>query len=320
MAIQQSGITPLRQKMIDDMTVRRLSDGTQRLYLIACTSFAAYHRKSPEHLGPKDIQAFQLHLVRDKKVAWSTLNIHVCALRFLYGVTLGKDWAIKHIVYAKLPKKLPEVLSLEEVAQFLDCVGNIKHRAMLLVAYAAGLRLMEVACLRVADIDGKRMVIRVQSGKGSKDRYVMLAPALLVLLREYWKVVRPHPWLFPGAVPDQHIAGGTLAKICFKAWQKSGLQKRVTFRTLRHTFATHLLENGTNIRVIQVLLGHRSLNTTATYTHVATSTICATPSPLGLLPPQRAAVPAKHDWRIPGVKETEKTRRAEKPKLRGVKA
>lgn len=277
-------LTPLRQRMIDDMTVRRMSMGTQQQYISACARFAAHFHKSPEYLGLDHIRAYQVYLVREKQVAWSTLNIHVCALRFLYRVTLGKDWAVQHIVYARLPKKLPEVLSLEEVERFLEPIGNIKHRAMLVVAYAAGLRLMEVASLKVSSIDSQRMVIRVENGKGGKDRYVMLAPSLLLLLREYWKAVRPQNWLFPGGIPGQHITGGGLAAACRKAWQSSGLRKKVTVHTLRHTFATHLLEDGSNIRVIQVLLGHSSLSTTAIYTHVATSTVCATRSPLELLP------------------------------------
>jgi len=176
---------------------------------------------------------------------------------------------VKHIVYPKLPKKLPVVLSLEEVEQFLEPIGNIKHRAMFVLAYATGLRLMEVATLKISNIDSRRMVIHVENGKGGKDRYVMLAPSLLLLLREYYKAVRPVGWLFSGASPEKHITGGCLGKACQKAWQASGLAKKVTVHTLRHTFATHLLENGTNIRVIQVLLGHSSLSTTAIYTHIA---------------------------------------------------
>lgn len=277
--------SPLRQRMLDDMAVRGMSPGTQHKYVAFCARFAAFFRRSPEHLGPEHIRTFQVYLVRDRKVAWSTLNGAVCALRFLYGITLGKDWAITHIPHPKLGRKLPEVLSLEEVAQFLMPIQNIKHRAMLVTAYAVGLRLSEVASLRVADIDSKRMVIRVQQGKGRKDRYVMLPPDLLTLLRDYWKAVRPSgPWLFPGASPDQHLTRGTLAGICADISKRSGLTKKVTLRTLRHSFATHLLESGANIRKIQLLLGHSSLTTTAMYTHVAASEVCATRSPLELLP------------------------------------
>lgn len=238
MAVQQTQpVTPLRQSMIDDMSVRGMAAGTQAHYISHCAQFAAFHKKSPEHLGLAHIKAYQVYLVRDKKVSWSTLNIAVCALRFLYTVTLGKDWDIRHIPFAKKAKKLPVVLSLEEVAEFLEPITNIKHRAMLVTAYACGLRLMEVASLRVTDIDSKRMMVRVEQGKGKKDRYVMLSQVLLELLREYWRRVRPQgPWLFPGGKPGEHISGGTLAKACRSAWEKSGLQKRVTVHTLRHSW------------------------------------------------------------------------------------
>jgi site-specific recombinase XerD len=281
---------PLRERMIDDMTIRGMSPGTVKVYVTACLHFAQHYNRSPEHLGLEHIKNYQLHLVRQKKVAWSTLNIAVCALRFLYGTTLGKDWAIKHIPYAKQGRQLPEVLSLEEVAQFLKPIENIKYRAMLVTAYAVGLRLSEVASLRIADIDSRRMVIFVKAGKGRKDRYVMLPPDLLALLRLYWRTVRPggNIWLFPGAKPDQHIASGTLAKICAKMSKLSGLTKKVTLRTLRHSFATHLLEDGANLLKIKLLLGHSSLLTTSTYLHVATSEVCATRSPLELLPTEPA--------------------------------
>lgn len=277
-------VTPLRQRMIDDMMVRNLSPKTQQAYVAAVAAFAIYFHASPEKLTPADIKTYQLYLVRIKQLSLSTLKIVVSALRFLYRVTLGMDWAIEYIVYPKRGRVLPEILSLEEVELFLNSVVNIKHRAILVTAYAAGLRLSEVAALRINDIDSKRMVIRVRQGKGRKDRYVMLSPTLLTLLREYFKAVRPTgEWLFPGNKPDCHITGGTIDKVCAKAHATSGLKKKVTVRMLRHTFATHLLESGANIRTIQVLLGHRSLNTTATYTHVAISTVCATESPLDRL-------------------------------------
>lgn len=285
MSVNRTSVTPLRQRMIDDMTVRNLSQNTQDLYVSAVAQFAKYFRTSPENLGPADVKAYQLYLTRVRQISWSTLNVVVCALRFFYRTTLGTDWAIEHIIYPKSEKRLPEVLSLEEVSDFLDGIPNLKHRTMLVTAYAAGLRLSEVACLGVTDIDSKRMVIRVQQGKGRKDRYVMLSPRLLLLLREYWKAVRPNGnWLFPGADTKTHITAGAIQDACKKAWQSSGLTKKVTVRMLRHSFATHLLEGGTNIRTIQLLLGHRSLATTATYTHVATSAVCATQSPLDRLP------------------------------------
>lgn len=243
-------------------------------------------RQIPACLGLEHIRNFQIYLVHQKKLSWSTLNIAVCALRFLYGTTLGVDWDIKHIPYAKVGRRLPEVLSLEEVAQFLKPIENIKHRAMLVLGYAVGLRLSEVASLRIADIDSKRMVIRVKAGKGRKDRYVMLPPDLLTLLREYWKAVRPtgKVWLFPGAKPDQHITSDALGKICARIAKLSGLRKKVSLRILRQSFATHLLEDGANLRKIQLLLGHSSLTTTALYCYVAASEVCATRSPLELLP------------------------------------
>jgi site-specific recombinase XerD len=204
----------------------------------------------------------------------------VCALRFFYHVTLGKDWAIKHIVFPKREKKLPVVLSLTEVSKFLKDIRNLKHRAILMTAYSAGLRVSEVVRLRVDDIDSQRMVIRIQQGKGHKDRYVMLSPHLLAFLRKYFKVVRPTTWLFPGRRRDRPISRGTVAWACGNAGVDSGLNKRVSVRTLRHTFATHLLEAGVDVRTIQMLLGHRSLQTTARYTHVSSKAVCATASPL----------------------------------------
>lgn len=292
MAIHVPVVTPLRQRMIDDMKLRNMSEGTQKQYVWAVAKFALFHHQSPDRLGMDEIRAYQLYLINEKEVAFSTLNIVVCALRFFYRATLHKEWVVDHVVYAKRAKKLPVVLSLDEVAQYLEPIDNIKHRAMIVTAYATGMRRSEVARLKVTDIDSKRMVIRVEMGKGKKDRYVMLSPSLLVLLRAYWTVVRPVHWLFPGAKPERHILAESIGKACTKAHRASGLEKKVTAHTLRHSFATHLLEAGTNVRVIQVLLGHSSLATTTKYMHVATSTVCATPSPLEQLPPSaRTAKP-----------------------------
>lgn len=284
-------VTPLRQRMIDDMTVRNLSTRTQNLYISAVAAFARHFRTSPDLLGPAEVKAYQLHLIRDRGLSRSTLMIAICALRFLYRTTLGKDWAIEQIVFPKREKRLPEVLSLDEVAQFLDSISNIKHRVMMLLAYAAGLRLSEVAALRISDIDSKRMVIRVVQGKGRKDRYVMLSPKLLTVLRSYWRALRPVHWLFPGLIPNHHVTATSISKVCHNAREACGLRKKVTVRMLRHTFATHLLEGGANIRIIQALLGHRSLSTTAIYTHVSTSTVRATKSPIDLIPPPSPPAP-----------------------------
>lgn len=276
-------MTPLRQRMTQDLRVRNYSPHTERIYLDMVARFARHFGKSPDLLGPEETRAYQVHLVEQKHVSWSTLNQTVCALRFLYKTTLGKDWAIEHIPFPKGVKKLPTVLSLEEVAQFLQAITNIKHRAMLMTAYGAGLRLAEVASLKVADIDSKRKVIRVQQGKGRKDRYVMLSLGLLEVLRAYWRAGRPKDWLFPGNDPDKPITRHGLHYACKKAWLRSGLKKRVSMHTLRHSFATHLLESGTDLRTIQMLLGHRALNTTAVYTHVSNLTLRSTKSPLDLL-------------------------------------
>lgn len=276
-------MTPLRQRMLDDLRLRNYSPHTQYQYIYYIAAFAKHFGKSPELLGLEEIRAYQIYLVNERHISWSTLNICVAALRFLYHVTLGKDWDIQHIPYAKRGRKLPVVLSQDELAQFFQAISSLKYRAILMTAYSAGLRLAEVAALRVTDIDSGRMVIRVQQGKGRKDRYVMLSPALLTLLRTYWKAARPAEWLFPGRTLGEHIGPRAVQTACERAAEASGLSKKVTVRSLRHSFATHLLEAGTDVRTIQILLGHSSLQTTARYTHVSTATIRAAASPLDSL-------------------------------------
>ncbi|MBA3440428.1 MAG: tyrosine-type recombinase/integrase [Pyrinomonadaceae bacterium] len=276
-------MTPLRQRMIEDMQIRNLSPKTQRNYLDQVAKFAQFFGKSPSLLGPEEIRTYQVYLVQEKQVAWSVLNQAVCALRFFYRITLGKDWAIQRIPAPKTEKKLPVVLSADEVARFFAAIPSLKHRAILMTAYAAGLRVSEVTNLQVADIDSQRMVIRVRQGKGRKDRYVMLSPHLLTLLRTYWKVRRPTSWLFPGRNQGRPISVRMVQIACQQARVEAGLSKQVTVRALRHSFATHLLEAGTDVRTIQILLGHRSLQTTARYMHVSTSTIRAAASPLDAL-------------------------------------
>jgi len=283
--------TPLRQRMIEDMRVRNFALNTQNNYVQQVAKFSEYHGKSPELLGPEEIRGYQVYLVDQKHASWSVLNLTVCALRFLYRVTLGKGWMIEHIPYARKPKKLPVVLSLEEVARFLEAVSNIKHRVILMIAYAAGLRVSEAVALRIGDIDSDRMVIRVEEGKGRKDRYIGLSPRLLALLREYWKIVRPTNWLFPGGRPGTHITRSAVQQVYRKARAVAGLRKQATARSLRHSFATHLLEAGTDVRTIQILLGHRSLETTARYMHVSTQTVRAAASPLDSLPSTILEIP-----------------------------
>ena len=276
-------MTPLRKRMIEDMRLRNMSVKTQYTYVAAVARFALYFNKSPHLLEPEQIRAYLIYLVEEKRVSWSFYNQTVCALRFLYRVTLGKEWSIDYIPYCKGEKHLPVVLSLEEVSRFFESIKSIKYRAVLMTAYAAGLRLSEVAHLCVSDIDSKRMVIHVRQGKGKKDRYVMLSDRLLKLLREYWKQTRPLNWLFPGKTRDKPVALTCVQKACRSAAFAAGIGKSVTVRSLRHSFATHLLESGTDIRTIQMLLGHRSLQTTARYTHVSNKAIASTKSPIDLL-------------------------------------
>jgi site-specific recombinase XerD len=275
-------MSPLRRRMIEDMTVRNLSPATQRCYISAVSKFSRYFGRSPDKLELEDVRAFQVHLV-STGISWPALNQIVCALRFFYGVTLGEAVIPERIPYAREPSKLPTVLSPEEVVQFLEAVSSLKCRAALTCGYAAGLRASEVAGLMVADIDSTRGVILVRHGKGAKDRNVMLSPQLLDILRTYWRLARPRLYLFPGRDEDRPIDPTVLHAACRSAAKAAGLSKRVTLHTLRHSFATHLLENGTDIRIIQVLLGHNNLSSTARYTQVATHTIRATQSPLDRL-------------------------------------
>lgn len=275
-------ISPLRRRMIEDMTVRNLSPATQRSYLHAVTKFSRYFNRSPERLGLEDVRAFQVHLA-STGISWPALNQTVCALRFFYGVTLGHGEIPERIPYAREPHKLPVVLSADEVVRFLEAVPSLKTRAALTTAYAAGLRASEAVGLKVADIDSGRMVIRVEHGKGGKDRYVMLSAQLLSILRTYWRLTRPTHWLFPGRDQRKHLDVQVLFSACRSACAAAGITKRVSVHTLRHSFATHLLENGTDIRVIQVLLGHNNLSTTARYTQVSNGLIRRTESPLDRL-------------------------------------
>ena len=275
-------MSPLRRRMIEDMTVRNLSPATQQSYLNAVSKFSRYYGRSPDHLGLDDVHAFQVHLVATG-ISWPSLNQTVCALRFFYGVTLGHATIPERIAYARTPRKLPVVLSADEVVSFLEAIPSLKARIALTTVYAAGLRVSEVVSLKVADIDSQRMVIRVEQGKGGRDRYVMLSPQLLRILRAYWRLTRPTRWLFPGRDGERPLNQTVLHAACRSACIAAGLNKQVSVHTLRHTFATHLLENGADIRVIQVLLGHASVATTTRYAQVATKTISQTPSPLDRL-------------------------------------
>jgi len=278
-------MTPLRQRMTEDMRVRNLSPCTQTSYVQQVSLLARHFDRSPEELGPEDIRAYQVHLTNEKKLAPSSVPIAVATLRFLYKVSLKKDWTVEEVIPApKKPQTLPIVLSPEEVLQFLGCLTNTRHHAIFTTCYAAGLRISEAIHLKPTDIDSRRMVIRVEQGKGRKDRYVMLSPRLLETLRAYWRAVRPKGWLFEGDVAGQPISVSAVESACQTARRRSGLRKPITPHSFRHAFAVHLLESGTDIRTIQLLLGHRSLATTARYLRIATTKVCSTSSPLDLLP------------------------------------
>ena len=278
-------MTTLRQSMKEDMQVRNLSPHTQDSYLRQVSQFARYFGKSPDQLGPEHIRTYQIYLTNEKKLAPASIHIAIAALRFFYKVTLKKDWIFQEILpLPKKPQKLPLILSPEEVLHFLPCVHQLNHRVILTTCYAAGVRISEAVRLKAPAIDSQRMVIRVEQGKGQKDRYVMLSPRLLEILRDYWKATRPKDWLFPGDQPGHPISRNTVEHACMKAHQASGLTKPVTPHSLRHAFAVHLLESGTDVRTIQLLLGHCSLATTARYLRIATTKVCATSSPLDLLP------------------------------------
>lgn len=275
----------LRQQMTEDMRLRNLSPHTQSSYLRQVTQFTRYFGVPPETLGPEEIRAYQLHLVNERKLSPGSICVAVAALRFVYKVSLRQNWDLGAVIpVPKKPQKLPVILSPEEVLQFLDAINATNHRAILTACYAAGLRISEAVHLKSTDIDSQRMVIRVEQGKGQKDRYVMLSPTLLETLRSYWRAVRPKDWLFPGDVAGHPITANAVEQACQKAHRLCGSSKPITPHSLRHAFAVHLLESGTDIRTIQLLLGHRSLATTARYLRIATIKVCSTTSPLDLLP------------------------------------
>ena len=276
-------ISPLRRRMTEDMTIRGFTPSTQRGYLAAVENFTAFLGHPPDRSDAEDLRRYQLYM-RSSGASATSMNVAVSALRFFFGVTLGRGDAQAGMTTVREPHKLPVVLSPEEVARLLDAAPGLKYRAALSVAYGAGLRASEVVSLKLADIDSSRMVIRVEQGKGRKDRYAMLSDHLLHLLRTYWKASRPQGWLFPGQNPVNPLTTRQLNRAFHGAKAAAGIDKRVCLHTLRHCFATHLLEQKVDIRVIQVLLGHKKLDTTARYSQVASTTLRAVKSPLEQLP------------------------------------
>lgn len=275
----------LRQRMFDDMQLLNFSPNTQIAYCTAVRKFAEYFGQSPDRLDENHVRQYLLFLVQEKRVAWSTYNITLCALRFFYRVTLKRETMLQGIRCPKEQKRLPVVLSVQEVAQVLAAPKNIKHRALFTTIYAAGLRASEAVALRIEDIDSGRMVLRIRQGKGKKDRYIRLSERLLETLREYWKSAKPRDWLFPGKIPNQPMNAKSVYHLCrkIKLKLKLKLSKPLTPHTLRHCFATHLLEAGTDLRTIQVLLGHRNIKTTSRYVHISQATLNGTPSLLDLM-------------------------------------
>ena len=275
----EQAMSPLRRRMIEDMTIRKFAPKTQHDYLQRVKSFAAFLGRSPDTASFEDVRRYQLHLTMSG-VGVPTVNQTVSTLRFFFRITLKRHDILEHTHFIHEPRKLPVVLSPEEVARLLDAAPGLKYKAALSVAYGAGLRAAEVVSLKINDIDSERMVIRVEQGKGRKDRYVMLSSHLLELLRAWWKAARPQGWLFPGRDRVQPMTTRQLNRACHAAAQMAEINKRVSLHTLRHSFATHLLEQNIDVRIIQVLLGHAKLDTTALYTRVATKTISEVMSPL----------------------------------------
>jgi integrase/recombinase XerD len=281
----QSSVSPLRRRMLEDMAMRGLREETQRDYIRFVRSFAIFLGRAPDTATAEDIRRFQVHQA-ESGVQPPTINCSVSALRFFFTVTLDRPDLSRRLVLVRHPRKLPNVLSVEEVGRLLEAAPGPKYKAALGTAYGAGLRVSEVAALKVGDIDSTRMLIRVEQGKGRKDRNAMLSPQLLELLRLWWRegkrrnVMLPHGWLFPGRSHLEPISTRQLNRAVHEAAEAAGIRKQVTPHTLRHSFATHLLEQDVDIRVIQVLLGHSKLDTTALYARVATKTIRAVTSPL----------------------------------------
>jgi site-specific recombinase XerD len=285
MSVATPTISPLRQRMIEDMRMRKLSDKTQTHYIRAVRQFAVFLGRSPDTASTEDLRRYQLHLV-DHGISPVSLNAAITGLKFFFEVTLDDAQRMAKMRPVRVPRILPVVLSPDEVARVLAAAGNLKHQTALAVAYGAGLRASEVVALKVTDVDSERMTLRIEQGKGRKDRYAMLSPVLLERLRVWWRVAHAQGkmldggWLFPGLNPIESLSVRQLNRAIHAAAQDAQIDKRVSMHTLRHCFATHLLEQKVDIRVIQVLLGHKKLETTALYTQVATDLLREVVSPL----------------------------------------
>lgn len=276
-------MTPLRRRMIEDLQIRNYSPKTIEIYVAHVSLFARYFGKSPAELGPEEIRNYQAHIIA-QGLSWSYFNQAVCALRFLYRTTLSRGWSYDDVIpFPRRETRLPVPLSRAEVGRFLGAATNLKHRTVLSSLYAAGLRIGEALHLRIDDLQSDRRLIHVRQGKGNKDRFVPFSDRLLSLLRAYWREYRPPDWLFPGKEPDLPMKASTMQKVCLQTRAAAGIRKHVTPHVLRHSFAVHLLEAGVDVRTIQILLGHRSLRTTACYLNVASQGALRTQSPFDLL-------------------------------------
>ena len=278
-------MTPLRKRMLEDMQLRNFTPETQRNYQHHITGLARFYMTSPDQIGLEEVREYQVYLINERRQSPQAVNQFVSAAKFFYNVTLETLWPEAALVRARVPRKLPTILSPEEVALFFDYVPSLRYRAALMTAYGAGLRVSEVVALKVADVDSQRMLLRVEQGKGNKDRYAMLPERLLHVLRIWWRAARPPFWMFPSWRQGRHMNCGALQLACREAARRAGLTKRVTVHTLRHSFATHLLEQGSDIRIIQALLGHSNIQTTAHYTGVSSRLISQTRSPLDQFDP-----------------------------------
>ncbi len=276
-------MTQLREKMVRDMQLRRLSDNTQRVYTHAVFALARRYMKSPDQLSDEQVKDYVLYMLNERKLAWSTCDTNVAGLQFFYGVTLGRNSMRLAIPPRKSEKRLPEILSAEEVSSLFAATNNIKHRVLLQTAYSAGLRVSELVHLKITNIDPNRMMIRVEQGKGNKDRYTLLSPRLLQELRDYWRKHRPALWLFPGRTPGLPLDRSSASRVFGAAKEKAGIHKVGGIHSLRHAFATHLLEAGVDVRTIQILMGHKSILSTMRYLQLTRKKLGATRNPLDLL-------------------------------------